>query len=110
MLYLIYIIILLYVILILLYLVGWRRIKSSSYKNKFSPNISVIIACRNEEAHIEKLIRSLKSQEYSFKNTEFIFIDDHSEDATLKLLLEEEKTSDNIIVLRQQKEIYGKKG
>ncbi|SER47133.1 glycosyltransferase [Salipaludibacillus aurantiacus] len=55
-----------------------------------SPRVSVLIPVRNEERNIEGLVQSLKS--LSYKNSEFIILDDSSTDATRRLL---EKTIGN---------------
>lgn len=72
----------LYLVLITIFSIGWKRI------NVFSPSedgladslISVVVPCRDEENQICKLIASLKKQTY--KNFELILVNDHSEDAT----------------------------
>ena len=87
----IYIIILLYALLIFLCLVGWKKTRPCIYKKESAIKISVVIACRNEETHIKKLLKSLRNQDYPSENIEFIFIDDHSEDNTLRLLIDEGK-------------------
>ena len=48
--------------------------------------ISVIIAARNEENNIRRLLDSLLAQQYPAVNFEVIIIDDHSEDGTWSIL------------------------
>lgn len=48
------------------------------------PTLSVIVPARNEEAHIERTIRSLLAQDYPF--LEIVAIDDRSEDRTGEIL------------------------
>jgi len=57
--------------------------------NKFKPdisqdsvNVSVIVAVRNEEKHIEALLRGLLQQDYPAQMYEVVIINDHSDDAT----------------------------
>ena len=68
-----------YSILILYYRFGWKQIRS------FSPGvttpaikISVIIAARNEEENIGKLLSSLEVQSYPKDLFEVIVVDDNS--------------------------------
>ena len=48
--------------------------------------ISVIVAARNEEENIGKLLRSLELQTYSDKLFEIIVVDDHSTDNTVTII------------------------
>lgn len=72
----------LYFILISIFFVGWKRIPSfvSSGNEVITTKLSVVVACRNEEAHILELISCLAKQ--SFQNFELIVVNDHSIDAT----------------------------
>ncbi|MEE2953625.1 MAG: glycosyltransferase [Bacteroidota bacterium] len=102
------IIISLYVILILFYRIGWSRLEISNV-NTISQEISVVIALRNEEKNIARLIQELNNQSYNHKKIEFIMIDDHSEDATLKLLYQHQEKLKNLTILQQEKGSFGKK-
>ncbi len=97
---------LLYIFLIVRYSFGWARIPKISAQN-FSPDLSVVIALRNEEKHIERLIDSLKSQVYPIDKLEFIFVNDHSTDNTC-FLLENSKLV-NSRVLSMPEGHFGKK-
>ncbi len=55
------------------------------------PNISVVIAARNEELNLPDLIQDLISQEYSLDKIEVIFVDDRSTDSTPNILEEASK-------------------
>lgn len=46
------------------------------------PTVSVIIPCRNEEAHIETSVNSILAQDYSIAEFEVIVVDGISEDGT----------------------------
>lgn len=46
--------------------------------------VSILVAARNEEKHIEALINSLCSQNYPASRMEIIIIDDHSTDSTFE--------------------------
>ena len=50
------------------------------------PQVSVIVAARNEEAHIERCVGALLAQDYPEDLLEIIVVNDESEDRTLHLL------------------------
>ena len=50
--------------------------------NGASIGISVVIAARNEEQNIEKVVISLLNQDYPTQCFEIVVVDDHSDDAT----------------------------
>ena len=102
----IFLILVLYVFLIIRYAIGWNRIKKKS-KSSIFPKVSVVIAIRNEENHIEYLLKSLQSQIYPNDKLEFILVNDHSTDKTLSIL---EKTDlSNIKILHVPDNESGKK-
>lgn len=69
----------------LLYLIySWWRWVPSPYVAVSSLSVSVIIAFRNEEAHLHNLVNSLKKQAY--EHWEVLFINDHSTDTSLAVL------------------------
>ena len=63
--------------------------------SKTNPKVSIILPARNEEEYIGKCLDSLTKQNY--ENYEIIVIDDSSEDATGKIILEYSKKYSNII-------------
>lgn len=76
-----------YSILILYYILGWHELQP------FSPDIdntvtkiSVVIAARNEEENIGKLLASIESQTYPKQLFEVIVVDDHSTDNTTNIV------------------------
>ena len=69
---------------ILKYRIGWDKIKSVN-RQEYTPKVSVVIAMRNEESEIMRLITELKKQIYPTDKLEFILVNDHSTDATLEL-------------------------
>ena len=83
--YIMLLIFFLYALLIVRYAIGWKKIKYNPDKN-FFPRVSVVIAVRNEEKHIDSLVSSLRAQVYPFEKIEFIIVNDHSTDNTLSLL------------------------
>jgi len=76
-----------YVLMIFLFMIGWQK-----NKIELSPSIyrvSVVIAIRNEQDNIKRLIKNLKSQDYDRDLYDVIIIDDHSEDNSWDLLYNE---------------------
>ena len=61
------------------------------------PNVSVVIAARNEEDHISNLINDLIAQEYPLDKLEVIIVNDRSTDMTLSILNE---ASDNYAFIK----------
>ncbi len=80
------------VILILPYLVllfniyrGLLKIKYFNFPTDPSTFVTIIVACRNEQEKISRLIRSILAQDYSKELYEVIIVDDHSTDLTYKI-------------------------
>ncbi len=78
----------LYLALVLVFVVGWRRtplFESDEHADLDSGlSVSVVIACKNEENNLPKLLTCLQLQ--SYQNFELILMDDHSSDATLSVM------------------------
>lgn len=68
----------------------WENIPSTEWNPSLHPQtkISVIIAARNEEQHLQPLLNSLVAQNYPSHLWELIIIDDHSTDATATIIAE----------------------
>ncbi len=108
--YIVFIITASYSLTILLLAVGWYKLKRIKKYDTYNPiPVSVIIACRNEEENIGKLLGSLCSQNYSKKYTEIIIVDDHSEDNTRNIVSAWIKKHQNIRLLNLPKNTRGKK-
>ena len=106
MLFCIALIIFLYTLQILKYRIGWDRIKPEN-PQAFTPKVSIVIAMRNEEKEITRLIAALKTQIYPTDSLEFILVNDHSTDATLDLL--EKAKLDNLQIVNMPDGQFGKK-
>ena len=79
--------ILVYILLISLFFIGWIRQKPFIPKpSDTKPFTSIVICCRNEESYLPILLNCLKNQEYPVEKFEIILIDDHSTDTTLKIM------------------------
>ena len=106
MLFFIALIILLYGLQISKYRIGWDKI-NPNIKKEFTPKVSVVIAMRNEESEIKRLISTLKKQIYPTDFLEIILVNDHSTDATLDLL--EKAEMDNLQIINMPDGEFGKK-
>ena len=102
------IIIFLYFVLFYVYLCSWNEIKTTDDVN-YNNTVSVIVACRNEEKNISKIVDCLKYQKFDNSKLELIFVNDHSEDNTLQLLLNEQKKCSYIRVINLSSIVEGKK-
>lgn len=63
-----------------------RNQNNENNENNENPSVSVIVAARNEEKNIERLLESLVNQTHSGSNYEVIIVDDQSEDGTPNLV------------------------
>lgn len=80
-------ILILYLIVIISFIYGWNRLKEFIPGNENpQTNTSVIIAFRNEEENLDKLVKSLDVQTLQTDKIEFLFINDHSTDNSAQLL------------------------
>ncbi len=80
------IIFLLYFLFVLILIYGWERTNGQSQFDNISTSsmfVTVIIAVRNEEKNILRLLNCLSSQSYPKDKYEVIIIDDSSEDQTI---------------------------
>jgi cellulose synthase/poly-beta-1,6-N-acetylglucosamine synthase-like glycosyltransferase len=77
---------------------GLKKLKSSVSTAIPHDYVSVIIPFRNEEQNILANLKSIKAQDYPKEKFEVIYINDSSEDNSLKLL-RDNKIADNIKVL-----------
>jgi biofilm PGA synthesis N-glycosyltransferase PgaC len=77
-----FLIFLLYFMLVIALIVGWKKAVKNGYppSGKIDNLISVVIPVRNEQAKVASLINDLERQTYSA--FEVVFVDDHSDDET----------------------------
>ena len=99
-------ILLLYTLLIINYIIGWKKIKPVK-KSDYLPYVSVVIAVRNEENEINRLLNNLALQIYPKQKLEFILVNDHSTDNTRKLL--EQSSVNNLRLINLKNGLCGKK-
>ena len=78
----------LYAFMLIAFGAAWifRKNYKLQITNQISKKISIIIAFRNEEKNIERLLHSLLNQKYS--DFEIILIDDHSSDNSANIIAE----------------------
>jgi len=88
------------------YRIGWDKIKPGN-RQEHTPKVSIVIAMRNEESEIIRLLTELKKQIYPTDKLEFILVNDHSTDATLELL--QQSVMDNLKIVNIPDGEFGKK-
>ena len=93
-----------YGIIIYRYYSGLSLLKNKPDNNNSLPSVSVVIAVKNEEKNIPKLLIKLKEIQYKGR-LEFILVNDHSSDLTMEEL--KKSTLTNITILRNKNQ--GKK-
>jgi len=84
-----------YILFLVVISYGLSRLKKEAASNG-TPFVSVIVAARNEEKNIARCLDHLLQQSYTKDGYEIIVIDDHSEDATLRLCQEYERVNEHI--------------
>ena len=74
----------LYLLLIILYSIGWKKTQTFKVLDAhiFSTTVSIVIAARNEESTIENCLNHLLNQDFPNHLMEIIVMDDCSEDKT----------------------------
>ena len=89
---------------------GWKKIQPFNLEVR-SKNltVSVIVAVRNEEDNIIRLIQNLKSQDYNPSLFDIIIINDHSIDNSLEILKNEKLKCSNLKISSLEKKYIGKK-
>ncbi|MBX2946010.1 MAG: glycosyltransferase [Cyclobacteriaceae bacterium] len=77
---------LLYLILMIFLLEGWRIATRSTATITSTPLISIVIAVRNEADQIQNLLDDIARQEYPSDKVEVWVVNDHSEDETVEVV------------------------
>src|SRR5436190_2216777 len=74
----------LYCLLLMSFLFGWIRVRRQTMpvRGRTLPSISVVVAVRNEENNIHRLLHDLASIAYPAGKFEVIIVNDHSIDGT----------------------------
>lgn len=84
----------LYLICIVAFTYGLYNLKERffAFNKKSDVKVSVLIAARNEEKNIERLLKSIYNQSFEKELFEVIIIDDHSDDDTFSIIENFSKT------------------
>ena len=70
------------------------------FKKNLNPKFSIIIPVYNQEKYIKRVLRSIQNQ--SYKNIEIIFVDDASEDNSVKEIQKYQTKDKRIILIRHK--------
>ena len=94
-----YIVCILYVSLIVIFMVGWRKtsVRPCNQTRNDTNGVSVIIPVRNEAKNLPKLLFALQNQ--TFQDFEIVFIDDHSSDNSQEILSNFAKSRKNTCII-----------
>ena len=95
-----------YVLIIFSFFLGWKKLNYETCK-RYTPSVSVVIALRNEESQVKRLIDNLINLDYPKDLLQYVLINDHSTDETHNLLLENK--SENFKILNMSEGEFGKK-
>jgi cellulose synthase/poly-beta-1,6-N-acetylglucosamine synthase-like glycosyltransferase len=95
---------------IILFLLALSK-KEKKYKHIASfPNVSVVVAARNEEENIERCLRSILQVDYPADKLEVIVADDGSTDRTPEIISKIKQEHNNLKVIRIKSQINNLKG
>ncbi len=101
---------LLYAALILCFFTGWLRTEVFTPGPDFiDTKVTILIPCRNESQNINMLERLLVEQDYPSRLMEVLWIDDHSDDETGRILDQIARENECHRVVRLSGEEKGKK-
>lgn len=93
------IVFLLYLLVMILITIGWYGLDRSSLVYCHArERITVVLAARNEENSISRLLKSLEYQRYPKSLFEVIIVDDHSTDNTKQVVLDFINLSTELVV------------
>jgi len=99
-----------YSFIILSFAYGWNKIRFFKQGKEFKNiPVTVIVACRNEEKNITRLLKCLLHQNYPKQYVEIILIDDHSEDNTVQVIKSFQDKNIPIKTLSLPNHLQGKK-
>lgn len=93
------------------FIIGW--VKTKVYHPQFQfvryPTVTIIVPVRNEEEHIEKLLKDIRCQSYPSEYIQVFIIDDDSTDQTVSIINKLNDQNVRIIPLKIEEEIYAYK-
>lgn len=96
-----------YVLILLVFWLSWESIALTPVVKEGALRYSIIIAFRNEAAHLKGLLASLEQMDKGALDYEIIFIDDHSSDEGKQII--ENYTANLPIRFERLREATGKK-
>jgi cellulose synthase/poly-beta-1,6-N-acetylglucosamine synthase-like glycosyltransferase len=95
---------------IILFLLALSK-KEKKHKHIASfPNVSVVVAARNEEENIERCLRSILQVDYPADKLEVVVADDGSTDRTPEIISKIKQEHSNLKVIRIESQINNLKG
>jgi len=75
-----------YILFVLFFLTGLRRLKSNEKITTNWPAVAIVIAARNEEENLPKILQDLTQLDYPKELLQIIIVDDRSTDNTWQLI------------------------
>jgi cellulose synthase/poly-beta-1,6-N-acetylglucosamine synthase-like glycosyltransferase len=95
---------------IILFLLALSK-KEKKHKHIASfPNVSIVVAARNEEENIERCLRSILQVDYPADKLEVVVADDGSTDRTPEIISKIKQEHNNLKVIRIESQINNLKG
>ena len=95
------------IVVIWITIAGLSKIEKKENNKKVSIFISVVIAVKNENKCIDKLLLALKNQSYPTEMFEIIIVDDESSDNTLEILQKWKNKVKNLKIIESKKNQEG---
>ncbi len=94
----------LYAFIIVFNIIGWLKLPTEQMdrNKKYTTHISLIIAMKNEEKNVSKLLEWIKKQSYPNDLYEVLLIDDYSDDRSFAIARSELDNCSNIKVLKNK--------
>jgi cellulose synthase/poly-beta-1,6-N-acetylglucosamine synthase-like glycosyltransferase len=101
-----------YSIFVFIHIISWQNLSEQKINSNvtFNTRVTIIIPTRNEEKNISSCIKSILTQSYPHNLIELFICDDHSEDSTKQVVLENLRNAGlNYQLLDVAPSSYGKK-
>lgn len=105
------VILILYLLLVIALLTGWVLVRRRPMppRTPTPPGVSVVVAFRNESAHLGRLVHELGAFAFPPDRFEVILVDDHSEDDSATIVKETGASVRNLRLLQLPGDQQGKK-
>lgn len=106
-----YLVAIIFLLIAIIVYKGFEHQLNRNFRYTSKPNLSVIIAAKDEANNINSLLDSLELLNYPNENFEIIFVDDNSTDKTAGLIQSRISSKNNFTLLTaDRKTLEGKKG